>query len=215
MELQSKFGLGQNVHTIKLVNELSYSPCLTCGGDGHVIVGGYSVSCPARCSGGKVVGGADPTWQVDFYSHIGRVQITKYLDGLGEDEVCYMLKATGVGSGQLWSDDQLFASKEDAQVECDRRNAARLEKVKQLPFPPGSKVVVATGDTRFFSDYVSNGDTAVVVGVVLPEEYADLGMWGGTPSPYLVMVDRTKKPVWLEEKYLKAADPVYETWSKR
>ena len=40
----------------------------------------------------------------------------------------YMCYETGIGSGHVWGGDNLFASKEEAQAECDKRNKVDKDK---------------------------------------------------------------------------------------
>ena len=45
-----------------------------------------------------------------------------------KEEYTYILKSTGVGSGTLWNENDLFSSSEEAQNECDIRNASLVFK---------------------------------------------------------------------------------------
>jgi hypothetical protein len=86
------------------------------------------VRCPTRdCRDGKVNGVVIHGWKVahDLASPIGKITVEiiarEWLET--ETRAGYMIFATGIGSGTMWPEDVLFASVEDAQAECDKRNA--------------------------------------------------------------------------------------------
>jgi hypothetical protein len=143
MNIQTKFGLGDSVYRICKDHVTKYVPCNYCDGTGKVtVVGKPERTCP-DCTGRK---GKDEwfgqEWQVlNGIDKIGNVRVSLYFDSEGGiDEYQYMLFETGVGSGTLWKADQLYATEEEAQAECDKRNSQdaiekdilnKLKKVKK------------------------------------------------------------------------------------
>jgi len=132
MEINTKYNFGDYVYPIisKPEEIKVYNNCPVCHDIGKIELNNTKYTCP-ECRGNtyKIKYG-DPEWFV--YSHgggfIGKIDLDLY-DKKYEDnyyghksKISYMLDTTGIGSGNLWEEDNLFLSKEEAQVECDRRN---------------------------------------------------------------------------------------------
>jgi len=131
MQLDTKFNLGDIVVPIRQRYETVGDPCPECEGTGRAaLLKGGTVRCPNReCRSGLIHHTAIRPWKpsTDFTSAIGKVDAERYADARqGTSRTTYMIEATGVGSGTLWSEADLFATVEDAQAECDRRNAAAV-----------------------------------------------------------------------------------------
>lgn len=127
MEIKTKFNLGEVVYPIRNYRREVTTVCSTCDGIGEVTLAGKGYRCP-ECSGSGSMTYFEPVgWRPieEFASAIGKVSVEMYANQYhenNEDRIRYMLKATGVGSGNMWSEDDLFASMAEAQEECDRRN---------------------------------------------------------------------------------------------
>lgn len=126
MNITTKFSLGDVVTAINRGNRQEWVDCPLCLGTGDITVSESATirRCP-ECYGkkGKTYW-REEQWTTRHTSTIGKVNIELYGDEYdGTDREQYMLASTGVGSGTLWPVDQLWATREEAQAECDRRNA--------------------------------------------------------------------------------------------
>ena len=129
MEITTKFNLGQEVYPIRSFRKEVTDPCPTCDGVGVVVIAGKEYRCP-ECYGSGTNTHLEPQkWQVinEYASKVGKVSVELYAERYhnrkgNEDQIRYMIEATGVGGGSLWNEDDLFATIEEAQAECERRN---------------------------------------------------------------------------------------------
>jgi hypothetical protein len=121
--IETKFGLGQRVYQVK--NEARYIPikCSACGGKGIVTLhNGDEWSCPKCHRRGNVSELQPPRWEVVGPYRIGNVQVSLFEKAVDKNEIRYMMYQTGVGSGTLHAEEDLFASLHDAEEEAKRRN---------------------------------------------------------------------------------------------
>ncbi len=134
MKITTKYDLKDFVYPIKQGGYDEFINCETCEGKGIINVNNTkkTILCPV-CWGHR----GHKKWKADkwyvckeSYGQIGKVVVEiydkKYHDG--KKEYKYMLDSTGVGSGTLWYEDRLFASVEDAQAECNRKNLLNSSK---------------------------------------------------------------------------------------
>lgn len=128
MEIITKFNLNQKVYPICNYQKEVVTTCPTCDGIGEVTIADKEYICP-ECYGSGTKTFVEPQkWQVinEYIGKIGKVAVELYVERYQkrnyEDQIRYMLKSTGVGSGTLWNEDDLFATIEEAQAECERRN---------------------------------------------------------------------------------------------
>ena len=128
MKVETRFSCGDEIWTIYSEQTYRKVDCLTCERSGEVTIGAEKFICP-KCHGqskhDKYVGNL---WHIGYNSRVGQVTYehrvgTGYEDGV---KIEYMIVATGVGSGTLYKEDNVFASREEAQSVCDARNAAIL-----------------------------------------------------------------------------------------
>lgn len=129
MKIETKFSLGDVVVPISQGSETVGDPCPECDGKGRLaLVKGGDVPCQNhRCYNGLVNRTRVYPWAIrhEDVSEVGKIEATRLMEYCIErSETRYMLAATGIGSGRLWYERDLFASVEDAQVECDLRNGA-------------------------------------------------------------------------------------------
>jgi ribosomal protein S24E len=127
--LTPKFELGQKVYAINPVydTKVVHVPCSICGSTGIVKVHGVEqdVMCP-YCYGRTTTERVGFKYIISYRgATIGKREITEYLakylyHGDYKNEVTYMLKETGVGSGTIWHEHRLFATEEEAQEFCDK-----------------------------------------------------------------------------------------------
>lgn len=129
MQIDTKYSIGQTVHAITSDFCTRKIKCPACHGSGMVPIDGESFCCP-KCKGhGLFDRHAGHKWVPTETGVVGNVQVTvtaaRFLDTWDKPSphITYMLDTTGVGSGRLWEESDTFPSREDAQAECDRRNA--------------------------------------------------------------------------------------------
>ena len=127
MEITTKFNLGQKVYPIRSFRKELITTCPICDGIGEVTISGKEYTCPECCGSGTRTLVEPQKWQVvdEYISKIGKIAVELYAERYqkrNEGHTRYMLGATGVGSGTLWNEDDLFATIEEAQAECERRN---------------------------------------------------------------------------------------------
>jgi hypothetical protein len=144
MILESKYNIGDKVYPIHKAREPIWIPCKSCGETGIITYNdGEKAECP-RCWGekGKVEWRLTKWMLIDNYpkevrkkaiecgDHVWlppfKIEQIRIEQEKNNKEVRYMCKETGVGSGTVWSEKELFLSREEAQLECDKRNSVQL-----------------------------------------------------------------------------------------
>lgn len=127
--LVTRFDLGQEVVGIASAHATRVVFCQTCNREGVVTIGGETFTCP-KCNGtSKHPRHVGQRWYVSERSVVGKLDVCAYLRQDQYDhknEIRYMLEATGVGSGRLWDEADLFATEQDALAECAKRNANKV-----------------------------------------------------------------------------------------
>lgn len=143
MKLESKFDLNDTVYTITRTSVPKTKTCTGCEGAGVIeLKNGNKSGCP-ECHGRKIVLVPQPVQfnvqLVPLTIGLVRVQaknlfqegifdnIGYYKEGLTEFETEYMCYETGIGSGTVWNEENLFATQEEAQAEADRLNKKEQE----------------------------------------------------------------------------------------
>lgn len=136
MRLDTKFDLGQRVVAIERRSERVLVPCGFCSDSGRVTgADGTSRTCP-KCFGASRYEHLPQAWTVVGVMTVGQVRV-EVTDSLGTDdgevfdnfapqggrEDQYMLVETGIGSGRLWDEADVFATADEAKSACDERNA--------------------------------------------------------------------------------------------
>ncbi len=125
MKIETKFDLGQAVWLVKEYPKHVTIPCPGCEGRGDIpLADGTSGRCP-KCYGNKTkVNVASVDWHVDGPMTIGNVRVSLFgvpNEDEHEDERRYMCHETGVGSGTLWREPDLFATRQEAEAEAVMR----------------------------------------------------------------------------------------------
>ena len=141
MNITTKFNLGDTVRLVSFHRTRSPVVCPDCKGEGRLnLEHNRQIACQ-KCSGRGTVGYTDdpPKWTVREQLTLGRVEVTitretdpgereSEFDNFGPQQASreerYMAYETGIGSGNNWNADDLFATRDEAQAECERRNAA-------------------------------------------------------------------------------------------
>ena len=140
--IHTKFVLGTRVWRVSWTSPKRQDPCPFCAGVGRICgTDGSSERCP-KCRGA----GSKTVWLPRCYSvgdrplTLGEVQVrerAEYREGPESEfdnfgwqeakrEERYMCRETGIGSGSLHDADDLFATREEAQADADRRNAKAI-----------------------------------------------------------------------------------------
>lgn len=129
MEIKTKFDLGQRVYIIQKSGQLIKRDCPACNGNGNIVNEKNFVFHCENCQGSGITETWYSTnWQIAYEkAKIGRVGVELYREtfinrGSEKNRITYMVDETGVGSGSLWNEDDIFATKEEALEECEKRN---------------------------------------------------------------------------------------------
>ena len=137
MIINSKYDLNQEVWKIRREMAQEFITCSACGGSGEItLLDDIKRNCP-ECYGRKGENRSIAMeWMVVGVYTVGQVHATitnitsdgifdnvgSYKDGETEEKYEYMCYETGIGSGTVHNEDSLFKTKEDAIIECDKRN---------------------------------------------------------------------------------------------
>jgi hypothetical protein len=119
MEIKTKFEIGQEVFAIYNTEKRVAEICPTCNGTRKVTINDKLFACPNNCSYGYVYVYTPKHWLIETNSQVGNVRADIFGD---REKIEYMLISTGVGSGRLWNESDLFPTREEAEAECARRN---------------------------------------------------------------------------------------------
>lgn len=103
--------------------------CLTCNHTGKVAIGAEEFVCP-KCNGDA----EHPKWEgrkwfVYHSGRIGKINVEFQTSGHEIDcspKVTYMIDATGIGSGTVWNEKDLFPTHEAAESACNQKNSVLL-----------------------------------------------------------------------------------------
>ena len=120
MRLESKFDLGDKVWKIGYLMTKVNDKCPTCEGKKRIFIKDSDFQCPDCCGRGYHVRYEPQSWKIQELLTVGQIRITK---DKKEDKREYMCNETGVGSGSIHYEKDLFHTYEEAQTECDRRNS--------------------------------------------------------------------------------------------
>lgn len=133
MNLATKFDLHQHVWYVWIKREEHEVKCPACEGMGYIWLNvehgeKQTFSCP-KCYGRK----KETVYGKEIYSVFGHSIIGKITYELQENEfkpfellpdvkISYMLYETGIGSGSLWPEENIFATEAEAQAFCEFKN---------------------------------------------------------------------------------------------
>lgn len=131
MNFTTKFNIGDIVAGISHQDANRLVNCYVCKNTGKVKIEAEEYICP-KCDGkGQQRVWEGKKWYVMTTGKVGDIRIEHNEDILGwdgdldykaETKILYMLDSTGVKSGQVWSENELFQTREEAQSICDSRN---------------------------------------------------------------------------------------------
>ena len=134
MNIITKYNLGDYIHTVSERREKIRiaTNCQVCNDSGKITLQDKdkSYTCP-ECRGNTYhINEGDVEYYVsDRSGEIGNVRAEIYDKKYKREEtrIIYMLDSTGVGSGTLWYEEDLFLTDADAKAECVTRNLGRYE----------------------------------------------------------------------------------------
>jgi hypothetical protein len=131
MDYTTKFALRDKVWCVSDQEFYHIVKCKPCGNTGKVLIAGEELICP-KCNGKSTHRqyAGRKFYISEFGTTVGQVRVehtdlssvSYYDNGEPNPKIEYMLTATGVCSGQIWKEDRLFASEEEARAHCDRKN---------------------------------------------------------------------------------------------
>jgi hypothetical protein len=152
--VDTKYDYGQHLYCLTRSNvDLPAVCCDACEGEKVVVVRGEKFSCP-KCGGKGVLVKTAHGWIVGGSGTVGHVRATRArvdnftnfewwepepVEGSLLTRVEYMLDSTGVGSGTIWPEGNLFPSRESAQAEADSRNDY-VRAGSRKPMSPAAKL---------------------------------------------------------------------------
>ena len=130
MEISTKFNLNDKVFGLSTRVGRTEIQCPKCKGKGELKFDGFEeyADCPECYGSGKtyekertvqyaITPGRIGRMDVEFYSSMSYIE-THYR---GKRKICCMLDTTGVGSGTLWDEKDLFPSEAMAEMEAENR----------------------------------------------------------------------------------------------
>lgn len=122
MKLETKFDLGDTVYAVWKTREKLHMPCSACDGTGSINLKDEIYRCP-KCygSGGREEYTNRDRYYIDQISTVGLVCAEASIDK-DHNEIIYMIKSTGIGSGTTWHEKDLFGSEKEALAYCDKKN---------------------------------------------------------------------------------------------
>lgn len=122
MIILTKFSIGDSVWIVCKHRGKKFVTCPICKGTGEILIQGKDYTCP-ECYGNK---GYDEYTKLDqhFVDYSGVVgEITVRIHNHEKDnKIQYMIDSTGIGSGSLWDEKQVFGSQEEALAYCNMKN---------------------------------------------------------------------------------------------
>jgi len=130
MNYTTKFNIGDHVWGVSDQDFQRIVKCKPCANTGKITIGDERLICP-KCNGRSTHTqyAGRKHYISTFDAEVGQVtvehndpQYREYYNEQQPIKVEYMLTSTGVGSGQIWKEENLFESEKDAQAYCDKRN---------------------------------------------------------------------------------------------
>ena len=128
MKIETKYNFKDTVYLVSGRIQRIKVPtnCPICNDRGKIIVKEKEYTCP-ECRGYTY---HTEEGDIEYYVHerqgkVGRITAEYYDEKYSkhnESKITYMLDITGVGSGTIWDENDLWFTIEEAQAECDRRN---------------------------------------------------------------------------------------------
>lgn len=134
MIIETKFNLNDKVYYIRKSMASIFIKCKRCKGKGSLeLLEGGSVGCPDCYSRGGESKLIPDQWMISsFPSPIGKIGVIYYRKKeKRKPEHKYMIESTGIGSGSVYHEKDLFKRKRDAEKECVIRNSKPISGSKK------------------------------------------------------------------------------------
>lgn len=126
MTYTTKFDMGQTVWIVSRAEHRRIVKCLTCESVGKIHIGGEEFVCPKCCGASSYPQYAGSKAYIAHTGVIGKISVEhepSAYDGKQMD-ISYMIDVTGIGSGTVWREENVFPTREAAQQHCDSANFA-------------------------------------------------------------------------------------------
>jgi len=121
MKIETKYNLGQKVLQIQSYPKSEEIICKPCNGVGRITTLDDSMQRCVKCKGcGYNVEYKPTAYDIIQTITIGKIITNSWPDKTQENR--YMCLETGIDTGIMWRERDLWPDKEMAQAECDRRN---------------------------------------------------------------------------------------------
>jgi hypothetical protein len=130
--IETKYNFGDVVYTIEKITSTKWEECSVCCGKGEIELSHKKYSCPECGKRYRSVGGnhiyTGHRWKVHYLPKtIGRISAEVYAPNSqyrsrNKDDITYMCEETGVGSGTVWYQCDLYETLEKAQEKCMNLN---------------------------------------------------------------------------------------------
>jgi RecJ-like exonuclease len=138
MKIETKFSLEDKVFIIHKHGNYQFVTCKACQGNGGVEIKGNKFQCTVCYGKGGQKEWVPEKWQVTYKNtKVGRVTVEKYSEEYYQNypeerqrEIRYMVAATGIGSGNVWYEKDVFKTLKEAEAECAKRNAEESKQEK-------------------------------------------------------------------------------------
>lgn len=128
--MKPKFKLGQEVFWIQNIQKQLFKKCRTCDATGNIFINKEKFVCPkcyGRCQSFDKL---EQKYRIEGNYTIGYIRHTAWRASPKagtQYKTEYMMFETGIESGSLYREEHLFATRQEAQDECDRLNEKERE----------------------------------------------------------------------------------------
>lgn len=124
MKIQTKYNIGDRIHVICSQHLKQIKSCSVCNDTKKYVIDNIEYHCPACGPNGRTI--YVNKWLPYENGRIGKITVEvvdpKEVEYQSEFKATYMIDSTGVGSGNLWPEEDCFPSKAEALAECEKRN---------------------------------------------------------------------------------------------
>jgi hypothetical protein len=134
MNIYTKFDFGDRVYHIGRARKMVQSNCPVCKADGEILLpkadGEQKLYICPECHGRKVnIEYLPLAWAITQVGMIGNIRVELYPNQSRyyKDERKYMLVETGINSGTLYDEKDLFGTEQEALYECTKRNSNDIQ----------------------------------------------------------------------------------------
>lgn len=127
MIIETKYNIGDCVYHVMYTQKQIKKPCPSCNSKGRINLKKQKFNCPDCYGRGTKESYSKRQWMFDVPLTIGSI---RYDSARSDETTTYMCNETGVGSGSIYHEEDLFLTKEEAEVECAKRSKLDKEENK-------------------------------------------------------------------------------------